>query len=73
MQEDQRLSLVPVSIETFSNILSKISTEERVDTGPVLVTSGLHPELGSVVLIDSPHGGRVVAVPPSNVQLVQQQ
>lgn len=69
MQELQ--ALVAVRYDVFLEILSKINPQQKLDTGSLLITSGVHPELGAVVLVDSPMGGRVLAVGQSRVKLVE--
>ena len=68
MQEMQ--ALVQIPFDVFCEIRSQINPYQQLDTGPLMVTSGVHPTLGAVVLIDSPLEGRVLAVSQSKVNIV---
>ena len=63
--------LVEVPHAGFLNILNEVTPIHGIDTGTLLVTAGTHPQLGEVMLIDNPLGGRVVAVDQSKLTEVQ--
>lgn len=40
-----------ITEQQFADIYEKLEVYGRADTGPVMTTTGVHPDLGSVVVI----------------------
>jgi hypothetical protein len=40
-----------ITLEQFADIHEQLEVYGRTDTGPVMTTTGVHPDLGSIVVI----------------------
>lgn len=40
-----------ITEQQFADIFEKLEVYGRADTGPVMTTTGVHPDIGSVVVI----------------------
>jgi hypothetical protein len=40
-----------ITLEQFADIFEGMEFYQQADTGPVMTTTGIHPELGSVVVV----------------------
>lgn len=48
-------------LQTFADILEHVAVTSRTDDGAVLTTTGRHPVLGHVVMVQGPFSASIVS------------